>query len=291
MYIDIHGEVRYKLGLHIHTTRSDGAVSPERAAELYRAAGFDAIAITDHWKYYNGGNLGGLKILSGEEFNLGAGNTEIDVMHIVGVGMNQDPECRPDMSRQEVVDRINQVGGIAVLAHPCWSLNRPEEAICLRGLAAAEIYNTVSDAHESFRPYSGYFADLLANGGMTLPLVASDDAHYYDGSDETRSFIMVRAESIGTEDLLKAVRQGNFYASQGPELLVRRDGRRIIVDCSPADKVVFISNLAWKMGRVIREKGTVHVEYTVDEREKWVRVEIQSGSDFAWSNIIQLPSA
>lgn len=48
MYTDLLGRKRMKVNLHMHTTLSDGRVTPERAAEIYRAAGYDLIAVTDH---------------------------------------------------------------------------------------------------------------------------------------------------------------------------------------------------------------------------------------------------
>ena len=37
-----------KGGLHIHTTCSDGKLTPQEAADAYRDRGFDFIAFTDH---------------------------------------------------------------------------------------------------------------------------------------------------------------------------------------------------------------------------------------------------
>ena len=50
MYKDIFGKTRQKVGLHIHTTNSDGRATPEESAEIYKAHGYDAIAFTDHNK-------------------------------------------------------------------------------------------------------------------------------------------------------------------------------------------------------------------------------------------------
>ena len=50
MYIDMFGKTRMKINLHLHTTVTDGQKSPEEAAEIYKNEGYDAIAITDHWK-------------------------------------------------------------------------------------------------------------------------------------------------------------------------------------------------------------------------------------------------
>ena len=38
MYIDMDGVKRLKINLHAHTTDSDGRVSPEEAARIYREA-------------------------------------------------------------------------------------------------------------------------------------------------------------------------------------------------------------------------------------------------------------
>lgn len=290
MIKDMFGNERYKVGLHIHTTCSDGHVSPEDAAKIYRSAGFDAIALTDHWYFTEGGELDGMPIISGCEYNLGATDTIDGVMHIVGFGMEYDPKIvRATATRQEVIDKINASGGLAVLAHPAWSLNKPSDATELSGFAATEIYNSVSNAHQSSRPYSGAFVDLLANEGVAYPLIATDDAHYYDGSDETLSYIMVKADSPDTKELLRAIKAGDFYATQGPELHVRHDGNRMIVDCSSCVMIDFLSNSAWADGRITRGSDLTHAEYEIKPWEKWVRVEVHDADGkSAWSNVFMI---
>ena len=63
MFTDLTGKKRLKLGLHTHTTLSDGSKTPAEVAAIYKAAGYDAIALTDHWVYGEGGEIGGLTIL------------------------------------------------------------------------------------------------------------------------------------------------------------------------------------------------------------------------------------
>ncbi|MBP3704084.1 MAG: CehA/McbA family metallohydrolase [Clostridia bacterium] len=290
MFTDMYGNARYKIGLHIHTTLSDGKVSPEEAARIYKEAGFDAIAITDHWKFHGADTLSGLPILSGCEYNLGASDTSVDVMHIVGVGMETVPQLTKDTaSRQDVIDAINQNGGIAILAHPAWSLNTPEHALALSGFAATEIYNTVSNVNQSSRPYSGYFVDLLANKGTAYPLIATDDTHYYNGEDNTKSYIMVKAESLTRENILNAVKNGDFYATQGPELHIRREEDKLIADCSPCVMIDFLSNAAWGPDRITRGENLTHAEYRIKPHDKWVRVEVHDeNGNYAWSNVLML---
>lgn len=290
MYTDKNGDTWYKVGLHMHTTESDGRVPIEAAAKIYKAAGFDVIAITDHWKYHGEDEICGLKIISGSEYNLGASDTSVDVMHIVGVGMDKDPFLvRGKCTRQEVIDAIVAVHGMAILAHPAWSLNTPDEAKALSGIGAVEIYNTVSNVGQSRRPDSSYFIDLLANEGFTYPIIATDDAHYYNGEDATVSYIEVRSKSNSKDDILKAIESRDFYASQGPRVYVRCEGDKIIADTSECAIISFLSNLAWAPDRVVKGDALTHAEYTVKENDKWVRVEVVDiNGKYAWSNIVEL---
>ncbi|MBP3392716.1 MAG: CehA/McbA family metallohydrolase [Clostridia bacterium] len=287
MYTDDFGQKWYKVGLHIHTTLSDGALSPEAAARVYKEAGFDAIALTDHWKYHGPDEIAGLKIISGCEYNLGTTDSVAGVMHIVGVGMKQDPCILPTATRQEIIDGINGAGGLAILAHPAWSLNTTQDAQALTGFGATEIYNTVSDVNQSSRPYSGYFVDLLANHGIAYPLLATDDVHYYDGNDEAKSYIMVAASSLDADAILQAVREGAFYATQGPELYVSREEDRIIVRCSSCTKIMFLSNAVWAPDKILRGEDLTYGEYPLKDFEQWVRVEVVDREGrYGWSNVL-----
>ena len=230
MFTDMFGTERLKVGLHMHTTISDGRRTPEEAAEIYRKAGYDAVALTDHWAWHPSGELSGLRIISGAEYNIG-GSDPCDggVYHIVALGCTAEPAIDSSMTPEEIAAAIHAAGGIAVLAHPAWSLNDPSRVANETFFDATEIYNTVSGVHSSFRPDSGAFCDLLACRGVTFPMLATDDAHYYDGTDATRSFICAHAPD---GDIISAIKRGDFYASQGPEVHLQRDRDRFYVDCT-----------------------------------------------------------
>ena len=62
-----------KGGLHCHTTRSDGKLSPEDTMRLHKENGYDFLAITDH-RVYNFKDFApelGLTIIPGMEFDNG----------------------------------------------------------------------------------------------------------------------------------------------------------------------------------------------------------------------------
>ena len=305
MFTDITGKLRLKVGLHTHTTLSDGRKTPEEAAAIYRAAGYDALAITDHWKYHPGGEIGGLTILSGCEYNVCGISGESGIMetyHIVGVGMTREPEFPTDLMQtgamnvkdgfiremvRILVRAIRAAGGLAVLAHPAWSINTPEQIIDCWDFDATEIYNSVSDFGESDRPYSGIIVDQLAAGGWYLPLLATDDTHHY-GGDENRGFVLVEAVAVEEMGMVEALRQGCFYASQGPEVhLERMDTDTVRVVCTPAVKIVLDTNLPWAVGHAIRGEGLTEHTYRIDPRETFIRAEVTDACGrVAYSNII-----
>ena len=283
-----NGKKYYKLGLHIHTTVSDGHKTPSEVAMEYLADGYDAIALTDHNIYGAGGEISGLHIIPGAEYNIGNGDTITGEMHIVGLGMPRDPGVVRGMSRQQVVDAINAAGGIAVLAHPAWSVNTLDDARALTGVTATEIYNAVSEAHESFRAYSDGFVDAAANAEIYYKILATDDAHYYDGTDSRKGWICVAADEPSDFALIGAIRDGDFYATQGPELYVRREGEKIVVDCTPCNVIAVLSNKAWARSHVLRGENLTHYEYTPLPSERWLRIEVRDElGRRAWSNIFE----
>ena len=183
MQTDLFGNRRQKVNLHMHTTRSDGAHSPTTALRIYRNEGYDAVALTDHWRFGEGGIDEGMTVLSGAEYNLAGDTGKGGVFHILSIGAEREPEIVGDddtADPQQVIDAIHAAGGLAILAHPAWSLNTPEQILRLHGFDATEIYNSVSGVHESRRPDSSIIVDQLGARGLFLPLVADDDTHYYD---------------------------------------------------------------------------------------------------------------
>lgn len=289
MQLDLFGKRRYKVNLHMHTTLSDGGRTPAEAVQIYRKAGYDAVALTDHWFFGEGEESEDLTILSGAEYHTkGNGDAGEGVYHIVGLGMRHAPSVTMDMSAQQIIDRIRAVGGIVVLAHPAWSLTTPERMKALRGVDATEIYNTVSGVHMSRRADSSLLVDLMAMQGYYYPLIAADDTHYYDGTDNCVSYIMVEAEDNAPEFLLPAIRKGKFYATQGPEVHLLRDGDEFVVRCSPCSEIVFLSNLVG-CPRVFTGEGLTEARYCPREAESFLRAQVlDADGRAAWTGVIPL---
>jgi Predicted metal-dependent phosphoesterases (PHP family) len=276
-----------KGNLHMHTTLSDGHLPPDEAAGIYKQAGYDFIALTDHWSQSETGLRDGLLVLSGCEWD--TGNFGAKVFHIIGVGMDRPvPLSRsPKPGPQEIIDKINRSGGVAILAHPAWSVTDPDDLMALGGLAGVEIYNTVSGLPwNARRADSSAYVDICAARGRLLRCMAADDCHAYNG-EQTRSFIMVKAKERSAESIKKAIADGNFYASQGPlfhSISVTED--TVSVRCTGVETVVFYSNTVWCDDRV-KTGGTDCAAYKIKPTDRYLRIElIDADGRMAWSSPI-----
>ena len=259
----------------MHSTLSDGRLSPDEALRAYQARGYDFVALTDHWRPSKAGAFHGMTVLPGVELD-----HEVDgdqVAHIVGAGFDPERLRLPDehAGAQALIDAIRAADGIAILAHPAWSMNTLDFICSLEGLSAAEIFNTFSGIPwNTGRADSSNILDLAASKGQILPLVASDDCHSY-GGEEGVSCTMVNARDNSAEALIEALRSGRFYASQGPGFRqIAIDGRYVSVECSPCERVAFYSNIQWNENRCFSGWDMTHVRYRMDERERTIRVEL-----------------
>lgn len=276
----------YKGNLHMHTQRSDGRLSPEDAVQIYRKAGYDFIALTDHWVQSKTKMEDGLLVLSGCELDTGD-MVHSPVFHIVGAGMESEIslERSSALSPQQIIDAINAAKGMAILAHPAWSVTIPADAMALTGLCGAEIYNSISGLPwNGQRADSSLYFDIWAAQGKLFRCMAADDSHFYNG-EHTRSFIMVNAKELSADSIKESIRSGNFYASQGPQFhSITVDKDVIEVNCSDVASIVFYSNTVWCEDRVTTG-GVNSASYHIKPTDQYVRVElVDSNGRRAWSS-------
>jgi len=270
----------YRINLHMHTTDSDGRRSLEEAVEIYKAAGYDAVAITDHWKHGLEREIGGLKIFAGCEYNFGGNDTVKGVYHILALFCTRDPEVTREDGVETCIRKIHAADGLAVLAHPAWSVNQPDLVETIQkkeGFDATEIFNTVSGVKHSARPYSGAFVDMMASRGISYPLLSSDDVHYYE-EDATSGAILVALSELSREGVMDAIRRKNFCAVSGgagaPSVQVTLSEEGAHISCSPAVMVEIFTNSAGAKGRHIVGENITEANYTWQDTDRFLRVEV-----------------
>jgi hypothetical protein len=294
MYIDIFGRRWYKGNLHAHTALSDGQLKFDEVVSRYRYLGYDFLSITDHWVTSAANDSGDLLLLSGCEYDAnwieesGGVRREV-VIHINGIGFTAPPRIEKSaaLRGQHIIDGINAAGGIAIFNHPEWSRNLVSDIQGLRGLAGMEIYNSVCAFYGNNYGYSGFHTDQLALQGVTMPCFAADDAHNYLG-EEGKSFIMVEAESLTEKGIMAALREGRFFASQGPWVNVEAEGRKLRITTTPAMEIKIYSNKCG--GKVFRTgQRATGAEYELPQGAYYYRVEvIDEKGNWAWTSPVRV---
>ena len=290
--------------LHTHSTRSDGVLPPEEVCRRYRAEGYDFMALTDHFVGAYGYPVvdtmpfraEGFTTILGAELHSGAmANGEL--WHILAVGLPADfaPSDSPDFhpkpgqeSGPEIAARAVEAGAFVAVAHPQWSGLTLADARSIEAAHAVEIYNH-GCAMGCDRPDGAAIADLLLAEGRRLSLIATDDAHFSE-PDHFGGWTMVKAERNEPEALLDALKRGDFYSSQGPELRdVRIEGDRVVVECSAVVSVVALGH--GTAAKAVHGHSLTRAEVPLARlnNSPWVRVSvIDAAGKRAWSNPIWL---
>ena len=175
-----------KGGLHIHTTCSDGKLTPREVAEAYREKGFDFIAFTDHdylLKPETNGIYEEVKsdmiLFSGVELtvfvkgyvHISRINGEKEVLHI----FNHLEDY--NLSREQVLDRIQAVARMFPL-------------------------DAVEITSKGFRCQEWEIPEI------PYPKIAADDSHGREGIG--RAWIELDAKP-NKDSILRAVKRGDFW--------------------------------------------------------------------------------
>ncbi len=230
----------FRCALHAHTTNSDGELSPESLVHHYELAGFDVLAITDHWLRTEPSSTDGLLVLAGVE--LDAQLEGIQEAHLLAVGVDSAPERPLEKfpSVEETVEWVGGHGGLAFLAHPYWSGLRADQLASFDGLVGLEIFNAASELETGRGVATVHWDDLLAEGRQWVG-IAVDDSHQ-PRVDSALGWTWVRARERSAAAVLEGLRDGCCYSSTGPKLeRVDVDGNVVEVRCSPARRVTLMT--------------------------------------------------
>ncbi len=245
-------EKMLKGGLHCHTTRSDGAGTPEEVIRYHKQQGYDFLALTDH-RVYNYENFApdvDITILPGMEFDSTFHDTKgFRCFHTVclgpskadGNGFEQDVRLKSGVSTcqeeyQPYLDKIHAKNNLTIYCHPEWSSTPVAYFGKLEGNFAMEIWNSGCVLDNDMDKDALYWDEMLGMGKRIYG-VATDDGHAMN--QHCLGWVMVRAEN-NINAILAALKEGAFYSSCGPEVydFYVRDGKAV-VECSDAVKVRF----------------------------------------------------
>lgn len=195
-----------KLDLHVHTVFShDGFATVREAVDTARRVGLDGIAFTDHdsveaCKHVS--RFDDFVIIPGIEVSSKEG-------HVIGLDVAD--RIPSGLSAAETIERIHDVGGIAIAPHPnCLGKN---------SLSSRRIVNLDIDGIETVNSSAfPFFAMTRINRGIAsslrLPATGGSDSHF----PSTIGFAYTRVDvsSIDVADIVDAIRTNKSRAFGRP---------------------------------------------------------------------------
>ncbi|HET6449474.1 MAG TPA: CehA/McbA family metallohydrolase [Conexibacter sp.] len=290
----------FRGNLHCHSDRSDGALPPAELARAYREAGYDFVAITDHFEERFGWPVTDTRSLRSDDFTTLVGAelssaewSEPSVYWVAAVGLPVDfaPPAADDHA--EAIARAAAAGAFVSLLHPGLNGLRPEVVAhqpAFDAVQAVEVYTHQSWIYRPDTAIAAPFLDALLEGGRRLGAVAGDDAHFRDGPDAFGAWVEVFAREREPHALLAALKAGTYYATQGPAIsALTLDGEQLRVSCSPCARILLTGpqrlwrRWRWRLGRSLTEA----VFELSDFRGSFCRVTVvDDDGRRAWSNPI-----
>jgi hypothetical protein len=236
----------YKGNLHTHSANSDGMLAPGEIADFYRGAGYDFVAVTDHFRERYNFPVTDTAPYRTDDFTTLIG-AELHSMgtplggewHIVAAGLPLDfAPARPSETGADLARRAHEAGAWLSVAHPGSQGLVAEDFFALQYADAAEVHNERCKFHDD-RCDGWFLADAVASAGHVIGAVAVDDAHFDGVPDHGLAFTMVRAERLDPDSILGALKKRHYYASQGPQICdVQLADGALMVKSSPAVSVV-----------------------------------------------------
>jgi hypothetical protein len=294
-----------RCALHAHTTRSDGELAPRALARHYERAGYDVLAITDHWRITDATDERLLVIPSVELSCTLPGARD---GHVLGYGVAAHTQELRELAREHAdlartADWIGARGGVAYLAHPYWTGVTPGTLDLPDNVAGIEVFNAGCEL-ETGRGLSAVHWDELLETGRLCPALAADDSHH-PGFDSDLAWTWVRASDRSREAVLEALSEGTFYSSTGPLLHdVRHVGDAFEVTCSPCRTITLVSGrttgAAVNVGRLgyryagrelecDRDGLVLHARLDIPPSARHVRIEATDAAGRkAWANPLQV---
>jgi hypothetical protein len=288
--------------LHAHTTNSDGEASPEGLCGHYASAGFDVLAITDHWHVTDCAR-DDLVVIPSSELSCLSSSPQGEA-EALAIGVAELPLAREPFADVESMARwIVEHGGVPFLCHPYWSGLQAADVLAAPSLAGLEIWNGGSELLQGNGLSTVHWDDVLQRGRI-LAGIATDDCHA-PGQDSLLGWTWVLAGERSASSVVDALRAGYFYGSAGPRLFdVVVEASSVVVRCSSARAVRLRSGpwdgcavnadpsgTGWR-GEVLDrdDDGLVNaVRFEHPEFWRWARVEVEDEHGRrAWTNPLSL---
>lgn len=301
----------YKANLHCHSTLSDGKWTIEQIKEEYKKQGYSIVAFTDHEHLLTHNDLNdenfltiGSTELAIKEFPSVSTMTKLDmkVTHLNAYALDPNNDLSPcyqkeydrhttpevlaktksegEYKREHTAKGINEIikichekGYLVSYNHPSWSLEDASDYLNYEGLDFVEIVN--GDISLSTHCDDEHvFADMLRHGKRIFCTCADDN--HNKKQDSFIAWVQINAEELEYSKIMNALKNGEFYASTGPEIyLLTFDGEKVKIKTSPV-KEIGLATKGRRAPMVVAEENEflTEAEFTVTESDEFFRLRI-----------------
>lgn len=194
------------------------------------------------------------------------------------------------MGRQ--IDRQRKATGRLIhghLNHPLWSHMTMEDVLAVQGLNQMEINNESPSDMVKLEPiWDAVIAERINKRKPLMLGLAVDDAHNHLTNDSlpedsaAKGWIVVRAESLTADNVVKAIDAGDFYASSGPALLdLKQEKTQLALKIKPEDGLTYKTEFigmrkGGRPGEVLASADGLDPVYPVKGDELYVRAKVVS---------------
>ncbi len=292
----------FKGNLHTHTLNSDGDSSPLDVATWYRENGYQFLVLSDHNYLTEVDELNRI-IGAKDKFLLIPGEEVSDrfegrPVHLNAYGLRELVRPAGGASLVETIARnvaaIVEKGALPAVNHPNfrWAMTAKDLAQ-VPGLTHFEVYN----GHPGVNNLGGggeqsldEMWDALLTAGRRVYGVAVDDAHHFKRfgrnlSNPGRGWVSVRAASLEPENIIGALRRGEFYSSTGVELqTVEMTSGGLRLEIKPQGDFKYNTLFIGADGAVLERSIQANPAYRFKGNEKYVRARVEaSNGDAAWT--------
>jgi hypothetical protein len=130
-----------------------------------------------------------------------------------------------------------------------------------------------------YSEYNQHYYDYQTNRGLDMGVICADDNHNSTENPYWDSFggvTYILADRLEYGEIINAMENRSFYSSTGPRIFsLTADKGVLTVETSRAERILFVTNNhCRKAVRAKENESLMAAEFSVDERIKWVRVEV-----------------
>lgn len=218
----------YRGDFHAHSLHSDARWDISDLVAFAKRQNLDFVTLSDH------NTVSGLAELhsfaSHELLTIGALELTTFYGHALALGLNEWTEWRVNppngkpQTIQQLAQNVEEKGGVFIMAHPM-SEGDPWCSGCHWGYAEMmpgtaniiEVWNSSWEGTSHNEAALQLYYSWL-NLGYKLVATAGTDIHSPSKANHSLGFNCVYAQDLSTPELLKAIRQGHLYLTNGPRL-------------------------------------------------------------------------